>query len=143
MTNLEAAGPSGVLATVHLLARVAVALFFIAAGYNHFRVPQTYVGIMPPYLPYPLELVYISGVFEILGGVGLLVPWTRTFSMWGLIALLIAVFPANIHMAMNGVPFGDFQPKPWQAWARLPLQFLLIALVYWVGKPLSGTTSSS
>lgn len=131
------------LATFHFVARVLVGLFFVAAGANHFRVPQTYVGIMPPYLPYHLELVYISGVFEILGGVGLLVPWTRTFSMWGLIALLIAVFPANIHMALNNVPFGDFQPKPWQAWARLPLQFVLIAIVYWVGTPLAAAEVSS
>lgn len=120
--------------TFRLVIRILLGIFFILAGANHFRVPQTYVGIMPPYLPYHLELVYISGVFEILGGVGLMVPWTQTFSMWGLIALLVAVFPANIHMAMNGVPFGDFHPKPWQAWLRLPLQFVLIWIVYWAGK---------
>ncbi|MCM2369424.1 DoxX family protein [Aporhodopirellula aestuarii] len=104
-------------------------VLFVVAGINHFVSPEVYRRIMPPYLPAHLMLIYVSGVFEVLGGVGLLVPSLRRTAGWGLIALLIAVFPANVHMAMNVEQFPAF---PLAAiYARLPLQFLLIAWVYW------------
>ena len=77
----------------------ACALFFVAVGVTHFTHPAFFLKIMPPALPAHLALVYLSGAFEILGGLGLLVPRTRRFAGWGLIALLIAVFPANLYMA--------------------------------------------
>ena len=103
-------------------------VFFVAAGANHFIFPKFYLSIMPPYLPWPLELVYVSGAAEIAGGIGVLVPATRRLAGWGLIALLIAVFPANIHVALHGMG-GSF--PHWLLWARLPLQIVFIAWAYW------------
>ncbi len=100
-------------------------VLFVAAGILHFLIPQTYARIVPPYLPAPLTLVYISGLFEVAGGIGVLIPSLRQAAGWGLIALLIAVFPANIYMAQNHIMIS----AAWIGWARLPLQALLI---WWV-----------
>ena len=109
--------------------------FLVFAGVLHFITPQTFVDIIPPALSsYGLSLVYISGVFEILGGVGLLVPRTRRLAGWGVIALLIAVFPANIYMAINDVPFRGEQISDGVRWGRLPVQFLFIAIAYWTSR---------
>ena len=116
---------------IQSLTRLVLAALFVAAGVAHFRTPEPFVKIVPPYLPSPYVLVYVSGIFEILGGLGLLLPATRLIAGWGLIALLLAVFPANIYMATAGVKIGGFPSQPWMAWARLPLQFVLIGLVYW------------
>ena len=116
---------------IQSLIRLVLAALFVAAGVAHFRTPEPFVKIVPPYLPSPYVLVYVSGIFEILGGLGLLLPATRLIAGWGLIALLLAVFPANIYMATAGVKIGGFPSQPWMAWARLPLQFVLIGLVYW------------
>ena len=104
------------------MSRILLALLFIVAGLNHFRNPAPYLAIMPPRLPFPRELVFVSGVFEILGGIGLLVPRTRKFAAWGLVALLIAVFPANIYSAFHGLKLGDTDVPKWILWARMPLQ---------------------
>jgi uncharacterized membrane protein len=104
--------------------RALLAGFFIVAGVLHFVFPGVYLRVMPPYLPAPLALVYISGACEIAGGIGVLVRSLRRYAGWGLVALLIAVFPANVYMAMNHIML-----TPWLAWARLPLQGLLI---WWV-----------
>lgn len=105
-----------------------LAVAFMFTGVMHLVKPAPFVAIMPSVLPYPLELVYISGVAEIIGGGGLLVRRTRRAAAIWLIALLIAVFPANINMAMNAPKFGAF--PEWLLWLRLPLQFVLIALVW-------------
>ncbi|MCC9602104.1 hypothetical protein LOC67_16200 [Stieleria sp. JC731] len=105
-----------------------LSLLFTAAGVNHFLSPAIYLKIMPPYLPWPLALVYVSGFFEVLGGVGIAVPRLRQASGWGLIALLVAVFPANIHMVLHADQFPVI-PK-WALLARLPLQGILIAWVW-------------
>lgn len=107
---------------------LAIASIFIAAGIAHFVWPGVFVRIVPPYLPYPEALVYISGAFELLGGIGVLVPSVRIYAGWGLILLLLAVFPANIHMALHPDAFPRI--PAWTLWARLPLQFVLIAWVY-------------
>ncbi len=117
---------------MHKIKRVLkyiLAVFFALAGLNHFRVPYFYVSIMPPYLPFPSFLVYVSGICEIALGVLLLVPWLTRLAAWGLIALLIAVFPANLHMAVNAEHYPEFSVI--MLWARLPLQVVLIAWVYW------------
>ena len=106
-----------------------LAFLFIAAGVNHFVRPDLYVSIMPPYLPWHRSLVYISGVAEVVLGGLLLVPQLQAFAAWGLIALLIAVFPANLHMALNHELFPAFHPSV--LWTRLPLQGVLIAWAYW------------
>ena len=106
-----------------------LSLLFIAAGVNHFKSPGVYLKIMPDYLPWPLALVYVSGFFEVLGGVGLAVPRLRRAAGWGLIALLVAVFPANVDMLMHAEQFPAI--PVWALLARLPLQGVLIAWVWW------------
>lgn len=106
-----------------------LSLLYIAAGVNHFVSPGVYLKIIPNYLPWPLALVYVSGFFEVLGGVGLAVPRLRRAAGWGLICLLVAVFPANVAMLMNA---DQFPAVPvWALIARLPLQGVLIAWVWW------------
>lgn len=100
---------------------------YILAGLNHFINPKMYLAIMPPYLPAHGLLVALSGVAEMVLGAGLLFPATRPLAAWGLILLLIAVFPANVYMAMSD-QFG--QIPAWLRWARLPLQGVLIAWAY-------------
>lgn len=102
---------------------------FILAGINHFRVPDFYIKIMPPYLPWHAELVYASGVFEILLGIMLLIPAVTSLAAWGLIALLVAVFPANLHMALHTELYPNISPI--LLWSRLPIQGVLIAWAYW------------
>jgi uncharacterized membrane protein len=112
------------------LTRWLMAAVYLGAGVMHFRDPWFFVQIMPPYLPWHWELVYLSGAIEILLGVLLLVPATRRLAAWGVIALLIAVFPANVNMAMANVQFDPppamGQPMPLVNWLRLPLQGVLI-----------------
>jgi uncharacterized membrane protein len=111
--------------------RGVLAVFFVVAGANHFRDPATYFGMMPPWVPWPVAANVISGAAEVLGGVGLLVPAARRCAGWGLIALLIAVFPANLHVALQGhMPGHDFSPTV--LWWRLPFQAVGIAAVWWV-----------
>lgn len=108
----------------------------VAIGVAHFVRPQPFVDIVPNYLPAPLVLVYVSGLFEVLGGLGLVYQPTRRFAAWGLIALYVAVFPANIHMAVHQITPTGAPPLPgWMPWARLPLQALLIAWAYRYTKP--------
>ena len=111
--------------------RVLMGLLFILAGLMHFVRQQFYLDIMPPYLPYHHELVYISGVFEILGGIGVLIPRVRSLSGYGLIALLIAVFPANIYMLTHNIEVVGFTRFTYLLILRLPLQLIFIAWVYW------------
>jgi uncharacterized membrane protein len=111
--------------------RWLLTVFMVAAGVNHFLVPDTYAAMVPDVLPWPYGLVYVSGVFEILGGLGLILPKTRKLSAWGLIALLLAVFPANINMAINDIPLGDRDLSAAMLWGRLPLQAVAIAWAYW------------
>jgi len=100
---------------------------YIAAGITHFVSPRFYIKIVPPYLPYPEALVALSGVAEIVLGTLLFIPPTRIWAAWGLILLLIAVFPANLYMAY-GTPFEAM--SPWLRWGRLPLQVVLISWAY-------------
>lgn len=109
-----------------------LAAFFVAAGANHFRSPEKYLAIMPPWVPWPLWMVWISGAAEILGGLGVLVPATRRLAGWGLIALLVAVFPANLHMALTGAQIPGYEIPLWTAWVRLPVQAVFIGWVWWV-----------
>lgn len=115
--------------------RWLLAMFLIAAGLNHFLNPAPYLGMMPAVLPAPLALVYVSGVAEILCGAGLLVARTQRLAAWSTIALLLAVFPANINMAINDLPLGTTAVPAWVLWARLPLQGVLIAWAYGYTRP--------
>lgn len=110
-----------------------VSVFFCFVGISHFTNPEFFVAIVPPYLPAPLSLVYVSGLFEILGGLGVLLPQTRRLAGYGLIALLVAVYPANVHMALNPDQFPDISPAA--LYARLPMQFVFAAAVWWAIRP--------
>ena len=101
-----------------------MAVLYVVAGINHFWHPAMYLSIMPPYLPWHTQLVYASGVAEILGGLLLLPRYTRRVAAVGIIVLLVAVFPANIQMAVNYVHTNN--PNLWVAILRLPIQLLLI-----------------
>ncbi len=107
---------------------VLLAVLFLLSGTLHFTAPHLYLRIMPPYLPEPLALVYLSGGAEILGGAGLLLPATRTIAAWGLVGLLIAVLPANIFMASAHLPAPGIMGQSWAQWLRIPLQ---LPLIYW------------
>lgn len=108
--------------------RWVLGVLLIPAGVNHFANPDYYIRIMPPHLPWHAELVLISGVCEVVLGAALLVPRLQRAAAWGIIALLIAVFPANLHMALSAEQFPRI-PEP-LLWARLPLQAVLIAWAY-------------
>ncbi len=100
--------------------------FYITAGIFHFIRTDFYLRIMPPYLPFHLELVYLSGVIEILLGILIAIPQTKKLAAWGIIVLLIAVFPANLNMLINSKNFPDHSILA--LWLRLPMQGVLI---YW------------
>ncbi len=124
MTAPAAGGP----ARWRLVLRYLLAAAMVIVGVSHFANPGPFVRIVPSALPAPLVLVYLSGAAEV--GLGLLLLWGRTqrLAAYGLIALFVAVFPANINMAINGIQLDPASPMPaWAAWARLPLQAVLIA----------------
>lgn len=116
---------------------------YIVAGVLHFIVPELYVQIIPPIFPAALTLVYLSGIAEIVVGIGLVIPHTRQYAAWATVALLIAIFPANIYMATSGVIIdgmpGGGDPSELVRWGRLPLQGVLILWALWYTTPLDET----
>lgn len=112
--------------------RLLLAGIMVAAGVLHFLSPLSYTRIVPAFLPAPLALVYVSGFFEIAGGVGLLPAATRRWAAWGLVALYVAVFPANVNMVVHRI---GFDGPAWLLWARLPLRAVLIAWAWWFTRP--------
>lgn len=108
-------------------------ILYILAGVNHFMMPEVYIKIMPPYLGWHKELVFFSGLIEIVLGALLFLPPYRRIAAWGIILLLIAVFPANIYLAQtNGEVLGISAAA---AWGRLPIQALLILWAWWYTRP--------
>jgi uncharacterized membrane protein len=117
---------------IKLVTKYLFAAFYIFAGVRHFVRPEFYLKIMPDYLPWHKELVFLSGVAEVLLGVLLAVPRTSRLAGWGLIALLIAIFPANIYLYQHQ----EILPAPpWVHLLRLPLQVVLILFAYWYTRP--------
>ena len=113
-----------------------IGVSYAAAGVMHFVAPKAYTRVVPPQFPRPIALVYLSGIAEIVLGIGVLIRRTRQQSGGGIIALLIAVFPANVHMATSDVAT-DAAPD-WAdgitraaMWVRLPLQGVLILWAWW------------
>ena len=123
---------------IKFILKLVLATFFVLAGVNHFIHTAFYLWIMPPYLPSPLFLIYLSGAFEVLLGALLLIRRFTRVAAWGLIALLIAVFPANLHMATNQALSPEYRAV--LLWFRLPLQGVLIAWAYWYTLPGSSRT---
>jgi uncharacterized membrane protein len=110
--------------------RIVLAALFAFAGTMHFVIPDSYVTIMPPALPFPRELVYLSGALEIAGGMGLLIERTRRAAGIGLVLLLVAVWPANLQMLLNARAAGASPLAQTLLLLRLPLQLVLIAWVW-------------
>ncbi|ESS05189.1 MAG: putative membrane protein [uncultured archaeon A07HR67] len=108
---------------------------YVVAGVFHFLVPGLYVQIVPPVFPAPLALVYLSGLAEVAVGIGLLIPRTRRYAAWATVALLVAVFPANVYMATSGVVVegmpGGGDPSALVRWGRLPIQAVLVLWAFW------------
>ena len=120
------------LSMIKILSIYLMGIFYIIVGIKHFQDPGWFVQIIPPILPYKYALVYISGLFEVLLGVLLMIPKFQSTAAKGLIILLICVYPANIYLAQtNGAALGI---SPFIAWGRLPFQFVFIGLAYWHSK---------
>ncbi len=115
------------------IGRWLLAALFLFTGTVHLTDPRLFVPIMPPFVPQPFACIILSGVAELLGALGLLIPrrGVRRAAGWGLILLLVAVFPANIYMAAAHVRVRGFPPHDWMSWARLPLQPILLFAVCW------------
>lgn len=130
----EADRPSAADSRLKLALRVVCAVAMTTVGILHFAKPTGFLRIMPPQLPAPLLLVYLSGVFEVLGGIGVLLAQPiRRIAALGLVCLYIAVFPANINMALHHIQLTEGGTMPvWAMWARLPLQAVFIAWAYWL-----------
>jgi uncharacterized membrane protein len=128
---------------VRTFARWIVTVAMVAIGLAHFAWPEPFLAIMPPFIPFHLAMVLISGAAEMALGLGLVPLRTRRWASYGLIALYVAVFPANIYMAVAGIsPAGEPVPA-WVAWGRLPLQPLLMLLAWWVGRDGLETSAPS
>ena len=116
--------------TLKTVSRYIMSLFYVSVGINHFLNPEWFVKIVPPFLlEFDYELVYLSGVCEVIFGLLILIPKARYYAAWGLILTLAAVFPANIYLAQtNGVAMDTTAAV---AWYRLPFQTVFILLAYW------------
>lgn len=114
--------------------RVILSVSIIVVGITHFVKPLEYASIVPPQFRDRLAMVYISGFFEILGGMGLVIPFVSVAAAWGLIALFIAVFPANIYQAIYSIPIEGIPHHPLFYWFRLPFQAVFIAWAWWYTK---------
>lgn len=130
--------------------RVIFSVALIIVGITHFLRPEQYARIVPPIFP-AFTSVYVSGVLEILGGIGLMIPSVSVLAAWGLIALFIGVFPANIYMTLHNIKIEGIPQSQLLYWARLPLQAVLIAWAWWYTKhpkqpeagAMTGETESS
>ena len=123
--------------------RILLAVLMLIAGASHFVVPQPYIKIVPGVLPYPAAIVYISGFFEILGGIGLLIPVVSRAAAWGFVLLFIAVYPANLNMAINDIHIQNIPDGAWFQAIRLPFQFVLIAWAWWLNRDSQDKLSAS
>jgi uncharacterized membrane protein len=112
------------------IARVFLAILFIVASSMHF-ISDVELKIIPPFLPLRREALYITGIFEFVGGIGLLIPRFQRVAAWGLAALLVAIFPANLYHAIKNIQLGGFLNSPLYHVVRLPLQAVLIWLALW------------
>ena len=112
---------------------LVISAFFMVGGIAHFVAADFFIQAMPDYLGHHKALVIISGVFEILGAIGILIPQTRLFAAYGLLALIVAVYPANINMALYPEDYPDIPAL--LLYLRLPLQWVFIGFVWWAVAP--------
>ena len=132
MSSGTAAASGSGLRILKTISLVVMAVFYFAAGVNHFRAPAFYLPLMPPYLPWLSGLVALSGVAELILGVAVLVPSLRRWACWGIIAMLIAFMPVHIHMVVNSHLYPDVPVVA--LWLRFPLQALFVLWAWWHSK---------
>ncbi len=127
------------------IARWALGLVRVVAGFGHFAITDAYVAMVPAALPWPRMLVWLSGVAELAGGIGIVTPRPRIrrAAAWGIVALLVAVFPANINMAVNHISPPGLHASNAALWARLPFQVLFVAWAVWLARPPQRTAAST
>lgn len=125
-----------VLASVRDKAAYAIACGFLFTGVSHFTDPARFIAMMPPFIPAPDAMVAISGIAELAGAVGLMFPATRRAAGIGLILLLLAIFPANLYVAITGRTVTGMPDAAWYYWVRLPFQLVYIAWISWCAKLL-------
>ncbi len=115
------------------IARLAMGVIFILGSIMHFTASEAELKIIPPFLPLRREALYITGVLEFLGGLGLFIPNRKVqrAASWGLVGLLVAIFPANVYQAVANVRLGGFMNSPIYLWGRLPLQAVFISWALW------------
>ena len=114
---------------IKLISLILMAIFYMYAGFSHFRNPRFFLRITPPYVPFPKTVNFIVGVAEMSLGMALLFPETSVYAAYGIIALLIAVFPANIyHLQSKGA---GMKIPMWGLWLRLPIQGVFLLWAYW------------
>ena len=128
-------------AFVHILALI-YGIPFILVGIEHFREPQKFVEIVPSYLPFPLFLVYLTGVMEIAGGLGIIYPETRELTGRLMVLFLIAIYPANLNMWINDIPLENNTFAPIWHILRLLGQLVMIVIALWVGEWLPNDDSN-
>ena len=124
------------------LIRIVLGAAMCGVGVMHFVSPGPFAEIVPSYLPYPRLLVLSSGAFEIALGAALFVPRARRLASFGLVLLYVAVFPANVYMAMHHVQPAGLSMPAWAAWARLPFQAVFIALAILAGRDRTGLAAA-
>ena len=122
------------LSRTQRIALAGASLLYLTSGTLHFLKTAAFLKIMPPYVSWPVAMIYVSGAAEIAGGIGLQIPKLRRSAAWGLVALLIAVFPANIYMALANIQVTTTPVPSELLWARLPLQVVLIWWLLWCTK---------
>ena len=123
--------------------RILLAVLMLIAGASHFVVPEPYIKIVPGILPSPAAIVYISGFFEVLGGIGLLITGVSQAAAWGFVLLFIAVYPANLNMAINNIHLQNIPDGAWFQAIRLPFQFVLVAWAWWLTRPSEDLLSTN
>ena len=119
--------------TLRKIGLAVVFAWFFLGSLGHFLYTPFFAGIVPPYIPYPRAAVYVSGAFELLGAIGVLVAATRRWAGYGLILLVVCVTPANVHMWLHPELFPAFPPALLSA--RLVIQVLLLACIWWSTQP--------
>lgn len=121
----------GKLQPYKLLSRIILAIGMVVIGAQHFTATEGFVKIVPAFIPYPFFLVYLSGLLEMLAGLGLLIPPLSRQAAWTLVVLYIVVFPANLNQALHNIPVAGLPHDPPLIWLRLPFQAFMVAWAWW------------
>ncbi len=116
----------------HPVFKYILGIYLIGMGFGNFFEFEEFIRVVPSYIPYPGMMIWVTGIFEILGGIGLLLPSTSRLMAIVLLVLFAAVFPANLHMAMSNIPGEGFPVPSWIMWAKIPIQIVLIGWAIWM-----------